>query len=92
MLAVIPPVTMHSRSWLPRPCGRSKRISACNGMGQGMALFLFRCPTTGQNIQGWLAEDVSEGESYRTIDCLACRLVHVVNPVTGNVLGQSEEE
>jgi hypothetical protein len=53
-----------------------------------MAPFLYRCPTTGQHVQGWIAEDVSaDDESYRTIECLACRLVHLVNPLTGKTLG-----
>jgi hypothetical protein len=53
-----------------------------------MAPFLFRCPTTGQRVQGWIAEEVStDDESYLTIECLACRLVHLVNPWTGKTLG-----
>jgi hypothetical protein len=58
-----------------------------------MTPFLFRCPTTGQNVQGWIAEEVSadDGESYRTVQCIACRLVHLVSPTTGRVLGREEE-
>ena len=25
-----------------------------------MAAFIYRCPTTGRNVQGWFADDVSE--------------------------------
>jgi hypothetical protein len=60
--------------------------SLANGLSMGP--FLFRCPTTNQHVQGWIAEDVSaDDESYRTVECLACRLVHLVNPRTGQTLG-----
>jgi hypothetical protein len=34
-----------------------------------MATFVYRCPTTGLNVQGWFADDPSEheGEVYETI-------------------------
>jgi hypothetical protein len=58
-----------------------------------MAPFLFRCPTTGLQVQGWTADDVSEeaGETYETVSCHACRQVHLVNPSTGRVLGVDDE-
>jgi hypothetical protein len=58
-----------------------------------MALFLFRCPSTGYRVQGWIAEDVSEmdEDAYHSLTCLACQQVHLVNPKTGKVFGVSEE-
>jgi len=58
-----------------------------------MATFIYRCPTTGRNVQGWFADEVSanEGESYEAVTCLACKQVHLVNRLTGNTLGDDEE-
>ena len=53
-----------------------------------MAGFLYRCPNTGQLVQGWSAEDVQTGEdSYESVTCLACSQLHFVNRATGRVLG-----
>jgi hypothetical protein len=57
-----------------------------------MAAFIFRCPTTGLNVQGWFADEVTanEGDAYETVTCLACRMVHLVNRATGRTLGDEE--
>jgi hypothetical protein len=54
-----------------------------------MAAFLYRCPTTGLNVQGWFADEVGDDEetTYETATCLACTQVHLVNRATGRVLG-----
>ena len=54
-----------------------------------MAAFIYRCPTTGRNVQGWFADDVSEdeGETYEAVTCLACTRMHLVNRSTRKVLG-----
>jgi hypothetical protein len=55
-----------------------------------MAPFLFRCPTTGQLVQGWLADDPSADDGdgvYETMTCLACNRTHLVNRTTRKVLG-----
>jgi hypothetical protein len=51
--------------------------------------FLFRCPNTGQLVQGWSAEEPPNpgDESYETVTCLACAQMHLVNRATGKVLG-----
>jgi len=58
-----------------------------------MTTFLYRCPTTGMNVQGWIAEDVAAGtvrkDTYFSIDCLACKQAHLVNPSTGHVAGST---
>lgn len=58
-----------------------------------MAAFLYRCPNTGLNVQGWIADDPAEraDESYEAIACTACTRVHLVNPKTGKVLGADDE-
>ncbi len=57
-----------------------------------MAAFLYRCPSTGQRVQGWVADDPSENEdAYQSLTCLACTQTHMVNPKTGKVLGMDDE-
>ena len=57
-----------------------------------MAPYLYRCPYTGLNVQGWSADDVSEnGNMYETLTCLVCGQVHLVNPRTGRVIGAEPE-
>jgi len=58
-----------------------------------VAPFLYRCPNTGYRVQGFIAEDVSdEIEGYRAITCLACQQAHLVNPTTGKILGDADDE
>ena len=52
---------------------------------------LFRCPITGYRVQGFVAEEVSD-EDYQQVSCHACRHVHYVNPKTGKVLGDDDQE
>jgi len=57
-----------------------------------MATFVYRCPTTGQKVQGFVAEEVSDDTNiYEPITCLACRKTHHVNPTTSKVLGEDDE-
>ena len=59
-----------------------------------MATFLYRCPTTGRNVQGWVAEEVNSDNGdnvYETLLCLACNRHNVVNPSTGKVLGADND-
>lgn len=57
-----------------------------------MGAFLFRCPNTGHNVQGWSAEEVDPSdERYEAVTCAACRAVHLVNPSTGKVAGVDTE-
>jgi hypothetical protein len=59
-----------------------------------MAAFIYRCPTTGLKVQGWL-EDESLSEngsaSYEAVICTACTRVHFVNRKTGRSIGDDEE-
>jgi hypothetical protein len=58
-----------------------------------MAPFVFRCPNTGYSVQGWIADDPTEGgaETYEPIICTLCTRTHMVNPSTGKVLGSDED-
>jgi hypothetical protein len=54
-----------------------------------MAVFIFRCPSTGLNVQGWLPEGETprnEG-TYESVSCLACKQTHFVDRATGRTLG-----
>ena len=55
-----------------------------------MPPFLYSCPNTGQIVQGFAAEEVAS-DAYESITCLACRQPHLVNPTTGKVLGDDED-
>jgi len=58
-----------------------------------MATFIYRCPNTSLNVEGWLADEppANEGETFDAIICVACRQVHLVNPRTGKVLAADDE-
>jgi hypothetical protein len=56
-----------------------------------MPPFLYSCPNTGQNVQGFTAEEAS-GDAYEAVTCLACRQSHFVKPTAGKVLGEDDEE
>jgi hypothetical protein len=44
-------------------------------------------------VQGWSAEEIpADSEIYLTMECLACRRVHLVNPATGKVMGNDGSE
>jgi hypothetical protein len=57
-----------------------------------MAAFIYRCPTTALNVQGWFTDEVADDETaYETVTCPACSRVHLVNRATGRALGQDDE-
>jgi hypothetical protein len=51
---------------------------------------MFRC---GYRVQGWIAEDTSAADenTYKSLACVACHQMHLVNSKTGQVMGGSEE-
>jgi len=57
-----------------------------------MATVIYRCPNTGFRVQGYTADETVRGDedSYRAVSCLACKLIHLVNPKTGKVLAGGE--
>jgi hypothetical protein len=55
-------------------------------------LFSSVCPNTGQNAQGWSAEEVTDDDdTYQSFPCIACTRVHLINLKTGKVLGEEED-
>jgi hypothetical protein len=58
-----------------------------------MTTFLYRCPNTEKPVQGWTADEVvGDGNTYISVQCLACRQLHYVNPSTGKVLGAGDND
>jgi hypothetical protein len=53
-----------------------------------MRNFLYRCPTTGFQVQGSIEDDAAQGEKYVTQLCLACGLPHLVNAETGKLFSE----
>jgi hypothetical protein len=59
-----------------------------------MAPFIYRSPNTGFRVQGVAPnDDGSEGagDVFVGITCLACGMVHFVNPKTGKTPSESSE-
>jgi hypothetical protein len=57
-----------------------------------MAVFVYRCPNTGLNVQGFIADDPSdEAASHVPVTCTICTRVHLVNPAKGKVLEAEDE-
>src|SRR5690349_11293391 len=50
-----------------------------HALPSGMASVLYRCATTGMNVQAWFADDVSDDNLYVSLRCPACARVHLVN-------------
>jgi hypothetical protein len=56
-----------------------------------MGAFIYRCPNTGYLIQGVTSEEVPDDNGHVPITCDLCRRIHLVNPMTGEVLGAKNE-
>lgn len=56
--------------------------------------FLYCCPITGQNVQGYSeSDDLPDGERrYEGVHCLACGRLHIVNPTTGKLASEEADE
>ena len=56
-----------------------------------MAVFIYRCPSTGLNVQGWTADAPAQvDETFEPVNCTVCARVHLVNPKTGKALGTDD--
>jgi hypothetical protein len=61
---------------------------------RSMAGIVYRCPTTEMHTHAWIADEVQQrsGENeFVTVECIACRRVHLINPRTAIVLGARDE-
>ena len=56
-----------------------------------MPPFLYRCPNTGYRVQGFVAEEVSDDQTYVSVTCIMCRQIRLVNPSTGKVVGGDDK-
>ena len=54
-----------------------------------MVPFVYRCPKTGVQVQGWTADDGADNgrETYQGEHCPVCNKLHFVNPKTSKMLG-----
>jgi hypothetical protein len=59
-----------------------------------MAAFLYQCPATGFQVQGWVHDDEPDDgrETYEGVHCPACQRFQFANPKTGKVLGSSTDK
>lgn len=58
-----------------------------------MSVFLFRCPATGYNVQGFVADDnddYDDCDTFHPFSCPACTRTHLVNPKTGKTVGSDK--
>ena len=55
-----------------------------------MAAFLYRCPQTGQMVQGWRAENPTGNATYEPVQPLACRAIDLINRKTGKVANHED--
>jgi hypothetical protein len=53
-----------------------------------MATFVYRCPNTGLQVQGWVAEEIPDDEqdSFESVSCITC------GRVTGRVRGDTKDQ
>ena len=57
-----------------------------------MGAFTYRCPRTGLQVQGWAADQLTEGEFYEPVTCIACGRVHLINLKSGKVLEAAKKK
>lgn len=56
-----------------------------------MHTFLFRCPTTGYNVQGRFEQADGELPTHVGQHCLACGALHIVDPRDGRPLSGASD-
>jgi hypothetical protein len=58
-----------------------------------MPPFIFKCPSTGLNVQEWVDDEdgVSDNE-FQGLICPACTRLHFLNRKTGRLLGEKDED
>ena len=57
-----------------------------------MPPFIFKCPSTGLNVQEWVDdEDGPADNEFQGVICPACTRLHFLNRKTGKLLGEKED-
>ena len=57
-----------------------------------MAAFIYRCPNSRVRIQALAAKAITDdADTYQPVACAMCQQVHLVNPLTGKLLGERQE-
>jgi hypothetical protein len=57
-----------------------------------MPHFIFKCPSTGLNVQEWIDDDDGASDNeFQGLTCPACARLHFLNRKTGKLLGEKEE-
>lgn len=56
-----------------------------------MLTFIFRCPTTGLNVQGSIKKTGDDIPSHVGQHCLACGGMHIVSPNDGRLLSDDRK-
>jgi len=56
-----------------------------------MTTFIYRCPIAGFHVEGFRPEQTSDDDLYEPVKCVVCEGIHMVNPATGQVLGEANE-
>jgi hypothetical protein len=60
-----------------------------------MAAILYRCPATNMHTHAWLADEATQSvldqREFVSLQCVACRRIHLVNPKTGTVLKPDDD-
>jgi hypothetical protein len=57
-----------------------------------MPHFIFKCPSTGLNVQEWIDDEDGPSENeFEGVTCPACTRLHFLNRKTGKLLGEKED-
>jgi hypothetical protein len=58
-----------------------------------MVKLMYRCPSTGVNVDVWLAEEVTpvNADAYEHVMCPSCARIHFINKTTGKALGDKSK-
>jgi hypothetical protein len=50
-----------------------------------MSAFLYLCPHTGQQVQGWSSAQANAPGAFEAVKCLACGRMHLIDPKADSV-------
>ena len=57
-----------------------------------MPHFIFKCPSTGLNVQTWMDDEDGPAETeFEGMTCPACTRLHFINRKTGKLLNEIED-